>query len=112
MAESEAGHASTIRRRRTAVTPILLRAIRFERSTAPGKPWVGRRCGESEVKYDQWETANKNNNLRLRLDHGCVLFAKNAPQQPHLRGSFIAGVRTFRNCDCTTEGSIPRSSRS
>jgi hypothetical protein len=48
--------------------------------------------GESEVKYDQWETANKNNNLRLRLDHGCVLFAKNALQQPHLRGSFIAGV--------------------
>jgi hypothetical protein len=93
MAESEAGHASTIRRRRTAVTPILLRAIRFERSTAPGTPWIGRRCGESEIKYDQWETTNKNNNLRLRLDHGCVLFAKNAPQQPHLRGSFIAGVR-------------------
>ena len=104
--------------RGTCLPQYLAGAIRFERSVAPegGKPGIGRRCGESEVKSDQWETANKNNSLRLRLDHGCVLFvqhpSKNALQQPLLSGSFIACAGSFGNCDDATEGGIPRSSRS
>ena len=107
----------SLRRVAAAELRSLAGAVRFGRSIVPKRePRIGRRCGESEVKYDQWETTNKNNSLRLRPNHGCVLFvqhpSENALQQPHLSGSFIACVRTFSNCGDATEGGIPRSSRS
>jgi hypothetical protein len=56
-----------------------------------------------------------NKGLCEKLGIGCVLFvqhpSKKAPISTFPGGSFIACAWTFGNCECATEGGIPKSSR-
>jgi len=62
------------------------------------------------------KTLLQNNGLWPKPDAGCVLFVQHLFENAHfaavLCGSFVACAEAFSNCGVTTEGGIPRSSRS
>ena len=90
---------------------------RFDaRRRLTGGSWLTATRGNNlDVKWNFSKKTNKNNDLRRKSDHICVLFVQHPSEKgashAFRSGSFVACAEVLGNCDLATEGGIPRSSR-
>lgn len=91
--------------------------LRFDgmRRLAGKTACCGARHTHLGVKWNYSKIPNRNNGLRGKSDHDCVLFVQHPLEKGRSRtvqsGSFVACAEVLGNCERATEGGIPRSSR-